>query len=715
MNDLFEQEKSNGGIYNREVLSLLFKYIYRYKHYLFISLFFVALIAGVTIATPYIARIIIDRSITKLGYSVNTRRLFQLIPKNVLLFKKLQGNNTVALTDTTRFLFQSEMHLFSKREFGDYVNRGIINPQQYVLVENAPKNGTIHEKLERLQAQQYAEYFKPGQWLIRNQALKQFTVPELLLLRSGDLNHILYLVLLVAALFILQFCASYGQIYTLMRLSHYAMRDLRNDLFARIVCLEVAFFDKNPIGKLVNRVTNDIEVLNEMFSSVLVTLLQDILMMIGIAIVMFTTDWYLASLVAITFPAILLLTYFFSIKVRTAYRVIRTRIADLNSYLQEAISGIRIIQIFVQEIKSLGNFKKINRLVYTANMQQLYVFAIFRPLIDFLRWFAIATVLYFGCQGILDDRLSYGLIVMFLTYIGAFFEPISDFSEKFDTMQSATAAGEKILSIFKTGEAVEHTQNNPPSLPAVSMTHRFMGTIEFQDVWFRYKPDEWVLRGVSFCVEPKETLAVVGETGSGKTTIISLLAKFYPVTKGKILIDGIDLAQIPVAIMRKNCGLVMQDIFLFTKTVRENIILNSPFNKERFDFVTKITTVDQFIQKLPNKEMQAVMERGVTFSAGERQLLSFCRALYFDPSILILDEATAHIDTETERRIQAALSYLIAGRTSIIVAHRLSTIQHAQKIIVLDKGIIAEAGTHKELLEKESLYHTLYKLQYSAV
>jgi ATP-binding cassette subfamily B multidrug efflux pump len=315
--------------------------------------------------------------------------------------------------------------------------------------------------------------------------------------------------------------------------------------------------------------------------------------------------------------------------------------------------------------------------------------------------------MYLGSRFILDDRISYGMVLMFIAYIGAFFEPIGDLSEKFDIMQSATAAGEKILSVFKADAKKEIS-------PQSSLAHPGMaGEIEFRDVWFSYVPDEWVLRGVSFSVKPKETLAIVGETGSGKTTIISLLSRLYAVRKGSITVDGTDINEIPYGRLRANIATVMQDVFLFSRTLRENVILNSAYDEERFASVSRITHIDKFIGELAHRENEQVMERGATFSAGERQLLAFARALYANPSILVLDEATSNIDTETERLIQDAIAHLIRGRTSIIIAHRLSTIRNADRILVLEKGLIVEQGDHESLLAGRGLYYDLYKMQFS--
>jgi ABC-type multidrug transport system fused ATPase/permease subunit len=522
--------------------------------------------------------------------------------------------------------------------------------------------------------------------------------------------------------------ASYFQNVSLMRLSQKAMRDLRQDLFNHLLSLKLSFFDRNPIGKLVNRVTNDIEALSELFSSVLITFLQDVLILAGITAVMFSTSPALALTVAITFPALVAITVAFRAQARRAYRVIRAKIAAMNAFLNENISGIRIVQIFVQEAKQARRFGAINRSLFEANMRQVYVYGVFRPLIELFRWVAMAGVIYIGARLIAGDRISYGVVVMFMAYVGTFFEPLGDLAEKFDTLQSATAAGEKILHLFgaSDGKEVEVAASEgetgteaagPQAPPAAGKTARPMlphGDVRFDDVWFAYKPGEWVLKGVSFSIGKNRTLAIVGETGSGKTTVANLLTRLYMPQKGRISVGGRPIEDISYEALRGSVAMVMQDVFLFSTTVAGNITLDAPFDKEAFDRACRLSHCDRFLAGLPRGADEPVMERGATFSAGERQLIAFARALYFDPSILILDEATSNIDTETERLIQDAIAHLVKGRTSLIIAHRLSTIRSADEIIVLNKGTIAERGDHASLLAKKGLYYDLYSLQFEA-
>jgi ATP-binding cassette subfamily B multidrug efflux pump len=722
MEPFHEDEASGAKLYNRELMRTLFGYALAYKKQLFFSLFCVVVITFATLAIPFISKTIIDRHIVKQGYIVDERRLSP--QSDAELAKRLK--KAIRLDAGHSFALQSQLSFFSKSQVKKIVANGVFSAEKYTVVELPTLTDALAAKCAALASRgDLVEYPGPV-YCVRPKALSAFTARERLLLFRADVAMVTRYVLLMIAVFCIQFAASYLQIVSLMKLSQHSMRDLRRDLFGRIMSLEVSYFDRNPIGKLVNRVTNDIEVLNEMFSSVLVTLFQDILIIVGITAVMFSVHAPLACAVAVTFPFLFAVTFLFRVKARGAYRVIRTKIADLNAFINENISGVRIVQLFVQEAKQKGKFRRINNEVYAANMRQLYVYAVFRPLIDFFRWFAVAAVIYLGANLIIDGMISYGLVLMFLSYIASFFEPIGDLSEKFDIMQSATAAGEKILEVFNApaqreldGSSVigAPTANAGPRLPFVPGAASALpkGEIVFDNVWFGYNPDSWVLRGVSFSVRPRETCAIVGETGSGKSTIIHLLSRLYTVQKGAIFIDGVNIQDISYGALRAAIATVAQEVFLFSRTVRENVTLNRVYQAEKFQYAARITHIDRFICGLKNGENEKVMERGATFSAGERQLLSFARALYADPSILVLDEATSNIDTETERLIQDAIAHLIVGRTSIIVAHRLSTIQNAQKILVLDKGVIAENGGHLELCAKKGLYYNLYKLQFGEV
>lgn len=706
MSQFFHEDTTPDSLFNRDVIKLLFKYLSKYRSNLFLALFFVSIITSTTLMVPFLSRIVIDRSITKTGHIVLQDKAYADQNHD---FKKALSES-VLLKGDTLFTFQNSLSKLSLNEINKSIEKGIISRDKFTLIESPLLNNALNEKIRNAEKKGIMLRFPENRFLLKENCTSFFIVSEIFMLRSYDIGQIGIIVAVVLGLFILQFAAAYFQIITLMKLSQFAMRDLRIDLYSHILSLELSFFDKNPIGRLVNRITNDIESLNELFSTVLVTLVQDILILSGIMVIMFMTDLHLALIVSMTFPPLFIVMLFFRIKARAAYRVIRTKIADLNAFLNENISNVRIIQVFVQELRQFNKFKLINGQVYNANIRQLTTYAIFRPLIDFFKWFAVGTVIYFGAQFFIQGRISYGLLVMFLAYINSFFEPIGDLAEKFDILQSATAAGEKILGVLKAPARKEQVLINSSQFNSKPVS--FHGEIVFDDVWFSYIPDEWVLKGVSFKVPAKSTLAIVGETGSGKSTIINLISGLYPIQKGRILIDGTDISTIPVGNLRSNIATVMQEVFLFSRTVKDNIIMGKNWDENKFKQVTSLTHAGSFLKRLPSAENQPVMERGITFSSGERQLLAFTRALYFDPSILILDEATSNIDTETEVLIQDAISHLIKGRTSIMIAHRLSTIRSAENILVLNKGKIAEMGNHGALMVKQGLYYELFRLQF---
>jgi ATP-binding cassette subfamily B multidrug efflux pump len=716
MNTPIEEDTPSATYLNREVVRLLFTYLLRYRSYLFWALFFVSIITATKLMVPFASGWVIDRYLVKEG------RIATVIDDATLCTQPeafvAAYRHAIPLDAKTRFIPQYRLRRVSASEIAALTKLRIIAVEPRILIESPRLNPASRLKLEKGIADGGITAFGDRQFVCSEASLRRFSGSESALLRVHDWRRIVYAVGAILALFLVQFGASYWQIIALMKLSQYAMRDLRIDLYRHLLSLELKFFDGNPVGRLVNRVTNDIETLNEMFSTVLVTLFQDLIIMIGVVTVMYLTEVRLALIVSASFPLLAATIIIFSVKARSAYRVIRTKIAHLNAVLNENITGIRITQVFRREEHQYEGFALINHENYEANIAQLMIYAVFRPMIDFFRWVVVAAVVFFSAQALTHATLTYGIIVMFLAYIANLFEPLGDMAEKFDVMQSANAAGEKILAMFKakaiseidgaTGEA-----GKPPLIPARG-TARLRGEIRFDAVWAAYKENEWVLRGVSFSVPERSTLAIVGETGSGKSTVISLLGRLYPWQRGGITIDGVSVSDIPYALLRRSIAVVMQEPFLFSRTLRENITLGSNFDERRFNEVAAATHLDSFINRLPKGIEEPVMERGVTFSAGERQLCSFARALYADPSILVLDEATANIDSETESLIQDAIGRMVQDRTAVVIAHRLSTIRRADRIIVLDNGVVAEEGDHGSLMAARGLYYELYRLQFEA-
>ncbi len=512
--------------------------------------------------------------------------------------------------------------------------------------------------------------------------------------------------LLFLATIIGGFLFNYIQIYLLNYTGQKIIYNMRQELFSHIQRMSLSFFDKNPVGRLVTRVTNDMENLNEMYTSVLVNLFKDILMLIGIVLIMLQMNAKLALISFIAMPLIVVSVSIFRKQSRKAFRLVRVKLAKINATLSENISGMKIIQMFNQQNFKDDEFFHINKEYREASMKELLVFAVFRPSMDLIYSFALALLIWYGGGQVLNDVIPFGVLFAFINYIDQFFKPINDLSEKFNILQSAMASSERIFLLLDEEENIKN-----PELPLP--LGRIKGKIEFNDAWFAYEKENWVLRDLNFAINPGETVAFVGATGAGKTSIINLITRLYDIQKGEIFIDGKGIKEVDKYELRAQIGVVLQDVFLFTGDIKGNIRLNNnDITDEKIEEVAKFVNADRFIHKLPDRFNEEVKERGSTLSSGQRQLLAFARALAFDPAILVLDEATSNIDTETEILIQDAIKKVIKGRTTIVIAHRLSTIQHADKIIVMHKGKIREMGTHQELLEQKGMYHDLYLLQY---
>lgn len=523
---------------------------------------------------------------------------------------------------------------------------------------------------------------------------------------KSDIEGLDRVAILFFIVIFLTFIFNYAQTYILNYTSQRIIFKIREDIFNHIQSLSISYFDTNPIGRLITRVTNDTETLNEMYTNVLVTLFKDIFMIVGIFIVMMSMNSRLALLSFGLLPIILVMSLIFRRYIRQVYRLGRTQLAKINSRLNEYITGIRIIQIFKKEKKAAEKFDEFNSSHLKTIQKEVTIFAIFRPSVEIIRSLGIAALIYFGGGEVIGGAVEIGVLFAFITYLQRFFQPILDLTEKYNILQSAMASGEKIFNILDEEVQVKETKE-------ASELKEVMGKIEFKNVWFAYVGEQWVLKDVSFVINPGETVAIVGATGAGKTSIINLITRFYDIQRGEILIDDVNIKDIKKSNLRKHIGVVLQDVFVFSGTIEDNIRLNNnDIDEASIIEIAKYVNAHNFINKLPSGYKEPVMERGSTLSSGERQLLAFARTLVYNPSILILDEATSNIDTETEMLIQDALSKLIKNRTTIAIAHRLSTIQHSDKIIVLKSGVIEEMGTHQELLNLNGLYHNLYQLQY---
>lgn len=521
---------------------------------------------------------------------------------------------------------------------------------------------------------------------------------------QGDYNVILNTAWKYGIVLIVSFIFNVAQTWILQKTGQKIILTVRRELYVHIQSLSSRFFDLTPVGKLVTRVTNDVEALNEMYSGILVRLFRNIVKIIGLAVVMIALDKGLALISFVLLPVVMVFTVVFRIISRKTYRIVRTKLTDINTFLSENISGMRIIQIFGREARKFEEFKDKDYKLYRAHYREMMVFAIFRPLIYILSVISLIIVLGVGSNEVLNSAISIGTLYMFAQYIQQFFEPIQELAEQFSTLQSSIASAEKIFTILSEEPQVKEDEN-PIVLPKV------LGRIEFDHVWFAYDGENYVLRDVSFVIEPGQKVAFVGATGAGKSSILNLIGRYYDVQKGHIYIDGVDIRKLSKKQLRSAIGQMQQDVFIFEGTVESNIRLYDDIPLKDVKEAAEYVNASYFIEKLPHGYEEPVTERGATFSAGERQLLSFARTLAHKPAILVMDEATANIDTETELLIQEALEKLMKGRTTIMVAHRLSTIQHADCIMVMHKGKIRERGTHQELLAQNGIYKKLYELQ----
>jgi len=525
-------------------------------------------------------------------------------------------------------------------------------------------------------------------------------------IKNHDEHGLLITALMFLSVLTLRGVMQYFNSYLTQWIGQRTIFDLRMELFRHLQNLSLKFYDRNPIGRLITRVTSDVEVLNDMFSSGIVMVFSDVFMIAGILWFMFSMNWQLAFVSLSVLPFLFYGTFLFRKKAREAYRDVRIQIAKINTFMQEHITGMIVDQIFNREKKAYDQFDGLNAAHRDANIRSIFYYAVFYPAVDIIGAVAVGLIIWYAGGKSLEGKVTIGTIMAFLQFNEMFWRPIRDLSEKYNIMQTAMASSERIFKLLDDNSILP----NPDSPVSLS---NMKGKVEFRNVWFAYNDENWVLKNVSFTIQAGETIAFVGHTGAGKTTIISLLSRFYEIQKGEILVDDININDVNIADLRTHIAVVLQDVFLFSGDIKGNISLgNDAIPFERVKAAAQFVGVDQFIETMPHQYDEAVKERGSTLSVGQKQLLSFARALAYNPKILVLDEATSSVDTETELLIQSAIKKLLAGRSSIVIAHRLSTIQSADKIIVMHKGEIRESGTHQELLALGGIYYKLYQLQY---
>ncbi|MBI3123968.1 MAG: ABC transporter ATP-binding protein [Ignavibacteriales bacterium] len=525
-------------------------------------------------------------------------------------------------------------------------------------------------------------------------------------IRNKDFQGLLVICAILLGSLMLQALIQYFLTYYTELTGQKIVFDIRMQLFSHVQKLALRYFDKTPVGRTVTRVTNDVDSLNEMFSSGIVSIFSDIFGIIWIFIFMFAMAWDLSLVTLSVLPALIYATFLFRKKVRDNYRDIRKHLARLNSFMQERVTGMNVVQIFAKEKDELKKFTAINKDNKDVNIKSIFYYAVFFPVVEMLSYISVALIIWYGGGEVLQKHLTIGVLLAFMQYTEMFWRPIRDLSDKYNILQGAMASSERIFMLLDDKTIIQDPVQ-AQTLPSIK------GEVEFKDVWFAYNPEEYVLRNVSFKINPGERIAIVGATGAGKTSIINIFTRFYDIQQGSITLDGIDIRDLSKSELRKYIAMVLQDVFLFSGTIKSNISLgNKDITDEKIIEAAKFVGADKFISQLPNGYDEVVKEKGATLSVGQKQLISFARALAYNPQILILDEATSSVDTETEILIQNAIEKLLVGRTSIVIAHRLSTIQNADKILVMHKGELKEAGTHQELLAHKGIYYKLYQLQY---
>ncbi|UCF72894.1 MAG: ABC transporter ATP-binding protein [Deltaproteobacteria bacterium] len=693
----YMEEGQLGKPYNIGLLKRLIPYARPYRKPIFLALALTLLITLFDLSIPYLPKVAIDRYILSFWYAVNQKAAPGALAED---FNQRYGR----LVETTKetglgFISNSKLKQIEPVDLRRYQEKGLISKKRFYRV---PADVINHDRLFSPEKVVKAE----GPYVyIPVKELKGVSPDTINVLRQKDLRGVFLIALFLLFLIGGSLGFNYWEYYLLEKTGQYIMLDIRMELFDRIQGQAIRFFDRNSVGRLVTRVTNDIENLNEMFKSVLITVFKDIFLLSGIVVVLIHLNWRLALISFLLLPFVFGLTSFFSRQAREVFREIRKNIATINAFLQERLSGIRIIRLFVQEGSQLESFKELNHKNYRAGMRQIRIFAVFVPSVEVLSSVGLGLMIWYGGGKVIAEQLTLGSLVAFIGYMQMFFKPIRDISEKYNIMQSAMASIERIFEFMDKKDVMKE-----PTIAKRPI--RFEGHLQFKNVFFSYEKGFPVLTDVSFEVKPREIVALVGITGSGKTTMINLLERFYEIERGTILLDGLDIRDWKLSELRSRIGLVMQDVFIFAGSIAENISLgDKKVTAERLEEISTQVDFYRFIKGLPRGLDHEVKEGGVTLSAGQRQLLALGRALAHDPTLLVLDEATSSVDPETERRIQDSIFRLSKRQTTLIIAHRLSTIQQADRIVVIHHGRIVEQGTHEELMDLGNIYFRLNRLR----
>ncbi|OYD17455.1 hypothetical protein CH333_00940 [candidate division WOR-3 bacterium JGI_Cruoil_03_44_89] len=685
---MYEEDKIR-KVSNRIIVKRLLGYLGRQKWLIIGAIILTVVLTGIQIFFPYLTKMAID------DYIISTVQVIHPSEKDIALIKSFKPEALIRLDEEHYAIKSNTVALLPSTFVRELYGEGRLQREKYYLFK-APYDDAIWKAVDHKEFENVR--------LLSHKGLSRLSKKEILTLRKSDVKGVKHIASIFLVLLVFHLGLTFVSIFALAYVGQAVMHRIRENVFIHLQRLKLSFFDRMPSGRLVTRSTNDVEKINEFFTDVLTGLFQDVFQCIGVVVVMLHLELRLSLVSFIVIPLIAVVVSIFRVKVRKVYQRARLLLARLNSKISESLNGIKVIQLFNQERRIKETFGSVNEDYYKTNMQQILTYGVFRPVVDILASVAMALVLWYGGGQVIQSAVTLGVLVAFLSYVNMFFRPIMDISERFNIAEEAMAASERVFTLLDTKEVEENRGK--------IRKQRLEGRIEFRNTWHRYE-EEWVLKDVSFAVNPKERVAIVGPTGAGKTSIISLLPRFYEPERGQILVDGVPISEYDINFLRQNIGIVMQDVFIFSGSIKDNIRLNNQsISDEDISRMAEYVNAHKFIDKLPGRYDTDAKQRGARFSIGERQLLAFARALATNPTILILDEATSSVDSETESLIQDAIAKLLKERTSIVIAHRLSTIKTVDRILVIDKGKIVEEGTHSELIKKKGMYYALYRLQY---